>query len=66
MGITYDEILDVLDIKKFPSERTFYTLRVGLFETTDIYETQEYLSPDMVEVSFTIDHFRLRSNLNLF
>ena len=31
MGLTYNEIIDVLDIKSFPSERIGYTLPPGKY-----------------------------------
>ena len=65
MGLTYDEIIDVLDIKYFPSEWVGYTTTPGDYERGDINRTLEYLSPDFVKISFTIDDIRLKSNLNI-
>ena len=64
MQLTYNEVLNVLDIKYFPSKRTGYTLPPGIFEISDIKKTLEYFSPDIVKVSINIDDIRLRSNLN--
>ena len=36
MELTYNEVMDVLDIKYFPSEKTGYTLPPGLYEISDI------------------------------
>ena len=41
MRLTYDEFLDVLDTRFFPSERTGYTLPPGIYETSDINKTLE-------------------------
>ena len=56
--LTYDEIIDVLEMKYFPSERTGYTLPPRLNEINDINKTLENISPIIVEVSFTINDTR--------
>ena len=63
--LTYDDILDILDLKKFPTIRTGYSLNRGICETTDINKTVEKISPDIVKVSLTIDDTRLKSNLKI-
>ena len=64
MELTYDEIMDVLDIKQFSSERKGYTLALGAYEISDLNKTLEYLSPDFVKVNFTIDIIRLGTDSN--
>ena len=63
MQLTYDEIVDLIDKKCFPSERKGYTLPVGMYEISDINDRIQYLLPDIVKKSNTIDHNRLKSNL---
>ena len=63
--MTYDVFMYILDIKFFPSKRTSYTLPPRIFEKSDINKTLEFLLPDIVGVSITIDDIRLRSNLNI-
>ena len=65
MGLTYYKMMDALDIKYFPSERTGYTLQPGIYEVSDINKTLEYILHDFVKVNFTIDDIRLRSNLKI-
>ena len=59
--LTYDEIIDTLDLKYIPTERTGYSLNLGVYEITDINETLEYILPENVKVSITIDDIRLKS-----
>ena len=61
----YDEILDVVDVNFFPTERAGYTLPPGIYEIFDIDRTLECLLSDFVKVSITLDDIRLRSNLNI-
>ena len=64
-GLTYDGVIDVLDIKYFPSESKGCTVMVGIYEITDVNRTLEYFLPDIVKVIITIDDIRLRSILNI-
>ena len=62
--LTYDEIIDLLDLKYNATKRTGYSLNPGIYEITDIYETLEHILPDNVKVSITIDDIRIKSILN--
>ena len=65
MGLTYDEIKDVLDIKFFPSGRTRDTLAAGIYEISDINKTLEHSLPNSVKVNITIDDISLKSNFKI-
>ena len=60
-----DEIIDILDLKYIPTKRTGYSLNPGIYEITDINKTLEYILPDNVKVSITIDDTRLKSKVNI-
>ena len=63
MQLTYDEILDVLDLKYIPTKRTGYSLNPGIYEIVDLNNTLKRILPDNVKVNITIDDIRLKSNL---
>ena len=63
MQLTQDEIVDILDIKVFPSKRTSYTLPPGIYDMSDFNRTLKYSLPDVVKVSISIDYIRVESNL---
>ena len=65
MGLAYEEIINVLDVKYFPSKRTGYTLQPVIYGISDINRTLDCFLPIFVKISFTIDDIRLRSNLNI-
>ena len=65
MQLTYDEIIDVLNLKYIPTKRTGYTLEPGIYEVVDLNNTLKYILPDNVKVSITIDDVRLKSNLKI-
>ena len=63
MQLTYDEIIDIIDLKYIPTKRTGYSLNPGIYEVVDSNNTLMYILPDNVVVSVTIDDVRLKSNL---
>ena len=65
MDLTYDEIIDVLDIKYTSATSIGYTLPPGKYEINDLNKTLEYFSPDNVKVDITIDYIRLKSTLTI-
>ena len=65
MQLTYDEIIDVLDLKYIPAKRTGYTLNPGFYEVIDLNNTLNYILPANVKVTVTIDDIRLKSNFKI-
>ena len=65
MQLTYDEIIDVLDLKYIPTKRTGYSLNPGIYEVVDLNNSLKYILPDNVKVTITIDDIRLKSNLKI-
>ena len=65
MQLTYEEIIDVLDLKYIPTKRTGYSLNPGIYEVIDLSNTLKYILPNNANVSITIDDFRLKSNFKI-
>ena len=65
MRLSYDEIMDILDLKYIPTKRTGYSLNPGIYEIIDINNTLKHILPDNVKVDITIDDVRLKSNLKI-
>ena len=63
--LTYDEIIDVLDLKYIPTKRTGYSLDPGIYEVIDLNNTLKHILPNNVNVNITIDDIRLKSNLKI-
>ena len=63
MRLSYDEIMEILNLRYIPTKRTGYTLNPGIYEVIDINNTLKYILPDNVKVTITIDDIRLKSNL---
>ena len=65
MQLTYDEIMDVLDLKYISTKSIGYSLNPGIYEVVDVNNTLNLVLPDNVKVSVTIDDIRLKSNLRI-
>ena len=65
MRLSYDEIMDILDLNYIPAKRTGYSLNPGIYEVFDLHITLIHILPDNVEINVTIDDIRLKSNLKI-
>ena len=65
MQLTYDEIIDKLDLKYIPTKRTGYSLNPGIYEVVELNNTLKYILPDNVKVGVTIVDVRLKSILKI-
>ena len=65
MRLSYDEILDVLDLKYISTKRIGYSLYPGIYEIVDLNTTLKNILPDNIKVNITIDDIRLKSNLKI-
>ena len=57
--LTYDEIIDILDLKYILITGIGYSLNPGIYEKVDLNNTLNYISPNKVKVTVTIDDIRL-------
>ena len=65
MRLSYDEIMDILDLNYIPTKRTGYSLKPGIYEVVDLNNTLKHILPNNVKVNITIDDIRLKSNLKI-
>ena len=65
MRLSYDEIMDILDLKYIPTKRTGYSLIPGIYEVVDLNNTLKHILPDNVKINIAIDDIRLKSNLKI-
>ena len=61
--LTYDEVIDVLDLKYVASRRTGQSRHQGVYEVSKINKILEHILPNNVKLSITIDDIRLKLNL---
>ena len=65
MRLSYDEVMDKLDLKYIPTKRTGYSLNPGIYEIVDLNNTLKHILPNNVKENVTIDDIRLKSNLKI-
>ena len=58
MQLTYDETIDILDLKFISTKRLGFGLDPGIYEVIDLNNTLKSILPDAVKVSITIDDNR--------
>ena len=63
MQLTYDEILDILDLKYISSKRTSYSLQPGFYQVTLMNTMPKLILPKNMKLTITIDDIRTKSNL---
>ena len=63
--LTYDEIMDILDLKFIPTKRTGYSLNPGIYEVVGLNNTLNHILPNNIYINITIDDIRLKSNLEI-
>ena len=64
LDLTYDEFMDVLDIKYTSSTPIGYLPPPGRYEISDLSLMINSSLPNKIEANNTIDDIRLRSNLS--
>ena len=62
MRSSYDEIMDILDLKYIPTKRTGYSLNPNIYNVLN--NSLKYILPDKVKINVTIDDIGLKPNLN--
>ena len=62
--LTYDEMMDILDLKYIPTKRTGHSLNPGIYEVIDLNNILKYILPNNVKVNIRMDDIRLKANLN--
>ena len=65
MRLSYNEIIDILDLEIIPTKRTGYSLNPGIYEVVDLNNTLKHFLPDNVKVNITIDDIRVKSHIKI-
>ena len=63
--LTYDEIMDILDLKYIPTKRTGYSIEPNIYNVVDLNNTLKNILPDNVKINITIDEKKYKSNLKI-
>ena len=63
--LTYDEIMDILDLKYIPTKRTGFSIEPKIYNVVDLNNTLKNILPDNVKINITIDEKKYKSNLKI-
>ena len=63
LQLTYDEIIEILDLKYVPSKRTSCSLNRDMCKKTEMDSILGHISPNNVKVSITTYDIRIKSSL---
>ena len=55
MQLTFDAIIDIVDLKYIPTKRIEYSLKPNKYQISDLNESLKYNLPHIVETGVTID-----------
>ena len=63
--LTYDEIIDILDLKYIPTKRMGYSIEPNIYNVVDLNKTLTNILPDNVKIGITIDERKYKTDLKI-
>ena len=64
MRLSFDEIMDILDLKYIPTKRMGYSIEPNIYNVVDLNNTLKNILPNNVKLDITIDERKYKTNLN--
>ena len=65
MQLTYDEIIDILDLKCIPTKRMGYSIEPNIYNVVDLNKTLKNILPNNVKIDITIDERKYKTDLKI-
>ena len=63
--LTYNEIMDILDLKYIPTKRTGYSIEPNIYNVVDLNKTLKNILPNNVKIDITIDERKYKTDLKI-
>ena len=63
--LTYNEIMDILDLKYIPTKRTGYSIEPNIYNVVDLNKTLKIILPTNVKIDITIDERKYKTDLKI-
>ena len=63
--LTYDEIIDILDLKNVPTKRIGYSIQPNIYNVMDLNKTLKSILPNNVKIDITIDERKYKTDLKI-
>ena len=65
MQLTYDEIINVLDLNYIPTKRMGYSIEPNIYNVVDLNKTLKNILPNNVKIDITIDERKYKTDLKI-
>ena len=65
MRLSYDEIMNILDLKYIPTKRIGYSIEPNIYNVVDLNKTLKNILPNNVEINVTIDERKYKTDLKI-
>ena len=65
MQLTYDEIINILDLKYIPTKRIGYSIEPNIYNVVDLNKTLKNILPFNVKIDVTIDERKYKTDLKI-
>ena len=65
MQLTYNEIINILDLKYIPTKRIGYSIKPNIYNVVDLNKTLKNILPDNVKINITIDERKYKTDLKI-
>ena len=65
MQLTYDEIINILDLKYIPTKRMGYSIEPNIYNVVDINKTLKNILPNNIKVNVSIDERKYKTDLKI-
>ena len=65
MQLTYNEIIDVLDLKYISTKRIGYSIEPNIYNVVDLNKTLKNILPNNVKIDITIDERKYKTDLKV-
>ena len=65
MRLSYDEIMDILDLEYISTKRIGYSIEPNIYNVVDLNETLKNILPNNVKVNVTIDERKYKTDLKI-
>ena len=65
MQLTYDEIIDVLDLKFIPTKRMGYSIEPNIYNVVDLNKTLKNVLPHNIKINVSIDERKYKTDLKI-
>ena len=65
MQLTYNEIINILDLKYISTKRMGYSIEPNIYNVVDLNKTLKNILPDNVKINVTIDEGKYKTDLKI-